>query len=111
MEDAATAEISRVQNWQWLLRHGADLDAGARRRARARHAPDLLARVLQEEMARVEEEVGAERFRKGRYAEAGKVFAKQCVAARSWMTFLRLTRTTSSWSTIPGRRHRASSEI
>ena len=27
MEDAATAEISRVQNWRWL-RHGAVLDAG-----------------------------------------------------------------------------------
>ncbi|GJN02517.1 hypothetical protein PR202_ga19877 [Eleusine coracana subsp. coracana] len=76
MEDAATAEISRVQNWQWL-RHAADLDAGG---VRVRATPDLLVRVLQEEMARVEEEVGAERFRNGRYAEAGKVFAKQCVA-------------------------------
>ena len=28
----------------------------------------------------VEAEVGAERFRQGRYAEAGKVFSKQCTA-------------------------------
>ncbi|KAM0873208.1 hypothetical protein ACQ4PT_038243 [Festuca glaucescens] len=76
MEDAATAEISRVQNWQWL-RHGATLDAGG---VAVRATPDLLARVVEEEMARVRAEVGAERFRRGRYAEAGKIFSRQCVA-------------------------------
>ncbi|CAM0904098.1 unnamed protein product [Alopecurus aequalis] len=76
MEDAATAEISRVQNWQWL-RHGASLDAGG---VAVRATPELLARVVEEEMARVRAEVGAERFRRGRYAEAGKIFIRQCVA-------------------------------
>jgi malate synthase len=76
MEDAATAEISRVQNWQWL-RHGATLDAGG---VAVRATPELLARVVEEEMARVRAEVGAERFRRGRYAEAGRIFCRQCVA-------------------------------
>ena len=74
MEEAATAEISRVQNWQWL-RHGAALDAGG---VEVRATPELLARVVEEEMARVEAEVGHERFRKGRYAEAGRIFSRQC---------------------------------
>ncbi|KAM0926201.1 hypothetical protein ACQ4PT_003720 [Festuca glaucescens] len=76
MEDAATAEISRVQNWQWL-RHGATLDAGG---VAMRATPELLARAVEEEMARVQAEVGTERFRRGRYAEAGKIFSRQCVA-------------------------------
>ncbi|KAF8703520.1 hypothetical protein HU200_032330 [Digitaria exilis] len=78
MEDAATAEISRVQNWQWL-RHGAALAHGAAG-VEVRATPELLARVLEEEMGRVEAEVGKERFRQGRYAEAGRIFARQCTA-------------------------------
>ena len=69
MEDAATAEISRVQNWQWL-RHGAALDAGG---VEVRATPELLARVMEEEMARIQAEVGPERFRQGRYAEARRI--------------------------------------
>uniref|UniRef100_M8C272 Malate synthase n=1 Tax=Aegilops tauschii TaxID=37682 RepID=M8C272_AEGTA len=76
MEDAATAEISRVQNWQWL-HHGAVLDAGG---VAVRATPELLAHVGEEEMARVQEEVGADRFRRGRYKEAGRIFIRQCVA-------------------------------
>lgn len=77
MEDAATAEISRVQNWQWV-RHGAALDAGCGVEVRA--TPELLARVVEEEMERLRAEVGAQRFRAGRYAEAGRIFGRQCVA-------------------------------
>jgi malate synthase len=76
MEDAATAEISRVQNWQWL-RHGAALDAGG---VEVRATPELLARVMEEEMARIQAEVGPKRFRQGRYAEAGRIFSRQCTA-------------------------------
>ncbi len=46
MEDAATAEISRTQLWQWV-RHGASLDDG---RVVTR---DLFARVLAEECAAI----------------------------------------------------------
>ena len=76
MEDAATAEISRVQNWQWL-RRGAALDTGG---VEVRATPELLARVMEEEMARIQAEVGPERFRQGRYAEAGRIFSRQCTA-------------------------------
>jgi hypothetical protein len=41
---------------------------------------ELLARVVEEEMARVRAEVGPEKFRRGRLAEAGKIFSRQCVA-------------------------------
>ncbi|CAA6663962.1 unnamed protein product [Spirodela intermedia] len=76
MEDAATAEISRVQNWQWL-RHGAALDGEA---VAVRVTPELFARVVEEELARIEREVGAERFARGRYAEACRIFTRQCTA-------------------------------
>ncbi|MQM05466.1 hypothetical protein Taro_038276 [Colocasia esculenta] len=77
MEDAATAEISRVQNWQWL-RHGATLDGDGVPGLRV--TPEMLARVLEEEMTRIEREVGKDRFQKGRYKEACKLFARQCTA-------------------------------
>ena len=62
MEDAATAEISRVQVWQWL-RHG----ARARRR-NAGHASSWSSALLDEELRVIENEVGAARFKDGRYA-------------------------------------------
>jgi len=61
MEDAATAEISRVQNWQWL-RRGAALDTGG---VEVRATPELLARVMEEEMARIQAEVGPRGSGKG----------------------------------------------
>ena len=51
MEDAATAEISRAQVWQWL-RHGVILDDGTRVTRR------LVLRVVDEEMKRINEETG-----------------------------------------------------
>ena len=52
MEDAATAEISRSQIWQWI-RHG-------------RFTRDHVREVLDEEMARIRAEVGDEVWEKGR---------------------------------------------
>ena len=58
MEDAATAEISRAQIWQWI-RYG-------RCSTMARKVtPDLFQRALKEEMARVKSEIGAARLRQG----------------------------------------------
>ena len=65
MEDAATAEISRAQVWQWM-HHGATLDDGRPVTAERFRA------VLDEEMARMRAEVGAERFDAGRFAEAAR---------------------------------------
>ncbi|MDP6591214.1 MAG: malate synthase A [Alphaproteobacteria bacterium] len=73
MEDAATAEISRAQVWQWL-KHGARLDDG-RVIDRA-----LFDQLLSEETAGLEQELGEERFAGGRFADAITLFAKLSTA-------------------------------
>jgi len=77
MEDAATAEISRVQNWQWI-KYNAVLDGGLVSGVRV--TKELFAQVLDEELVRIEREVGPAKFANGRYREAAKLFAKQCTA-------------------------------
>jgi malate synthase len=74
MEDAATAEISRTQIWQWLA-HRAALDDG---RTVTR---DLVARCVDEEYARVREEVGAARFDRGHFPEARRIFEQVATSA------------------------------
>lgn len=76
MEDAATAEISRVQNWQWL-RYGVELDGDG---LGVKVTRELFGRVVEEEMGRIEREVGKEKFNKGMYKEACKIFTRQCTA-------------------------------
>ncbi|CAG7891178.1 unnamed protein product [Brassica rapa] len=77
MEDAATAEISRVQNWQWI-RYGVELDGDG---LGVRVSKELFGRVVEEEMERIEKEVGKDKFKRGMYKEACKMFTKQCTAA------------------------------
>jgi malate synthase len=67
MEDAATAEISRTQVWQWI-RHGATLDDGRS------VTPALLAQVLSEELDVITGEIGRERMANGRFDEASRLF-------------------------------------
>jgi malate synthase len=67
MEDAATAEISRAQIWQWI-RYEAELEGGIV------VTPKFFERALAEEMERVREEVGAENYANGRFAEAVQLF-------------------------------------
>lgn len=74
MEDAATAEISRVQNWQWI-HYEALLDGEV---VPMKVTRELFGRILEEEMARIQREVGTKRFKSGRYEEAGKMFGRQC---------------------------------
>jgi malate synthase len=69
MEDAATAEISRVQTWQWL-HHGAQLDDGRK------VTPELFESVMGDEMAKVRAAIGEEAYGNGRFAEAEKLFAE-----------------------------------
>jgi malate synthase len=69
MEDAATAEISRAQVWQWL-KHGAVLDDGQR------VTIALVGRLLSEELLKIRAEVGDERFEGGRYQQAAGLFAE-----------------------------------
>jgi malate synthase len=82
MEDAATAEISRAQVWQWI-RHGAALEDG-------RRCDLFLAqRVVQEELDRIRESVGDERFEQGRYRLAANLFQK-LITSRDLADFLTL---------------------
>jgi malate synthase len=67
MEDAATAEISRTQIWQWL-KHRASLDDGTP------VTRELVAKRVEEEYARVRQEVGAARFDRGHFPAARKLF-------------------------------------
>ena len=69
MEDAATAEISRAQVWQWL-HHGASLEDGRR------VTPELIRSVIDDEMKRIEGEVGSDRLRSGRFVEARTLFER-----------------------------------
>ena len=82
MEDAATAEISRAQVWQWR-RHGAKIDGGP--------AIDgaLVERLLEEELARIRGSVGEERYRAGRYAAAAALL-RELVLADEFTEFLTL---------------------
>jgi len=81
MEDAATAEISRAQIWQWLHHGvsvgGAPLDA------------QRLSRTLEEEMQVVRGEVGADRFDAGHLDEAREIFLHLCLD-RDFAEFLTL---------------------
>ena len=69
MEDAATAEISRTQIWQWIT-HRAALDDG-RTVTRV-----LVGQLIAEEFVRVRDEVGAARFDRGRFEEARALFER-----------------------------------
>jgi malate synthase len=69
MEDAATAEISRAQVWQWI-RHGARLSDG---RIVTR---ELVQSIMAEEMARIRAAVGATASAAGRYEPAAKLFVE-----------------------------------
>jgi malate synthase len=76
MEDAATAEISRTQLWQWIY-HGADLSDGRK------VSPELFDEVLEDEMKKLREALGEERWTNGHFEEAIKLFsemtkAKEC---------------------------------
>ena len=73
MEDAATAEISRAQVWQWI-HLGAELDDG-----RA-VTPDMFKKALAAEMERVRSEVGAAAFEGGRFPQAIKLFSDMSLA-------------------------------
>ena len=81
MEDAATAEISRTQNWQWL-HYGATLVDG--RRVTAELAEECLA----DEMAKLKAALG-DTYAKGRFDEAIALF-KQLVLSDKLEAFLTL---------------------
>ncbi|MDP2377586.1 malate synthase A [Reyranella sp.] len=66
MEDAATAEISRAQVWQWV-RHGQTLSDG---RLVTR---ELVRAIVREELDKAKAEMGEEAYGKGRHEEAAQL--------------------------------------
>jgi malate synthase len=73
MEDAATAEISRAQIWQWIT-YGATLENGIH------VTPEFFVRALGEEMERVNDEIGPKTYGSGRFPEAIDLFRKLSLA-------------------------------
>ncbi len=82
MEDAATAEISRTQVWQWLrgagkLEDGRTIDQ------------DLYEELKLEEIGKIEAYVGKERFKSGKFPQAIELF-DELVLSDSYEEFLTL---------------------
>ncbi len=82
MEDAATAEISRSQVWQWI-RHGATLDDGRTVTA------ELVREILDDELATMREQLGEDRFEHGAFTAARDLF-EQVACAPEFIEFLTL---------------------
>ncbi|CAN5221408.1 malate synthase A [soil metagenome] len=82
MEDAATAEISRSQIWQWL-KFGAKLEGGQK------VTKQFFGRCLKEEMERVKREVGPDTYRAGRFKDAIAIF-RAMSTSKTFETFLTL---------------------
>ncbi len=85
MEDAATAEISRTQIWQWL-RHGAriEMEGGFTETMTKR----LYERIFKEEVAALRDELGKD-YASGRFEEAAELFT-QTAAGSDLPEFLTL---------------------
>ncbi|HEY8346583.1 MAG TPA: malate synthase A [Symbiobacteriaceae bacterium] len=81
MEDAATAEISRSQVWQWV-RHGARIDGTDTQITR-----DLVRKLVQEELEEIRRMVGEATFAAGRYREASALF-EQVALGEEFIEFL-----------------------
>jgi malate synthase len=83
MEDAATAEISRAQVWQWI-RHQAKLSSDGQL-----IDVKLCRKILAEEMDKTKDMVGEAKFTKGRYKEAAQLF-RDLIEAKSFPEFITL---------------------
>src|SRR4026209_103015 len=70
MEDAATAEISRAQTWQWI-RHPRGVLSDGRKVTK-----ELFRSVLREELEKIKTTVGAAHFEKGKFDTARELFDK-----------------------------------
>jgi len=67
MEDAATAEISRTQVWQWIHHH-AKMTNGAQVTA------ELIGKIVKEELSEIEKALGTEKFKSGKFKLASEIF-------------------------------------
>ena len=69
MEDAATAEISRAQIWQWL-RHKAKTVDGKE------VTLDYYKMLLEEELQKIKDTIGDEKYNQGKFKESAEIFNK-----------------------------------
>jgi malate synthase len=83
MEDAATAETSREQVWQWV-HNGVRLDTGELVTA------ELVRRVSDEVLAEIHAEIGDQLYASGRFEQARTVF-EQVALADDFPEFLTLS--------------------
>ncbi|MBX6396605.1 MAG: malate synthase A, partial [Alicyclobacillaceae bacterium] len=72
-EDAATAEIARAQVWQWIHHPKGVLDDGRK------VTVELFQQILAEELEKIKQTLGEERFRNGKFDLAAELFTKMSV--------------------------------
>jgi malate synthase len=82
MEDAATAEISRAQVWQWV-RHKAKLSDGRP------ITKELVDATIREELVKLNEMLGEDRFRNGKFELAAQLY-QQMMTSSQFDEFLTL---------------------
>ncbi len=82
MEDAATAEISRTQVWQWI-NNQSKLDTGEI------ISIELYEKLAQEEIKKIKELVGVETFENGKFKEAIQLF-DELIKEEEYQEFLTL---------------------
>jgi malate synthase len=73
MEDAATAEISRAQVWQWNKHQCKTIDGKT-------IDSIYVKKIVKEEMVQIKKEVGEHKFEKGNYERAAKMFEEMSIA-------------------------------
>ena len=86
MEDAATAEISRSQIWQWI-RHGVkvELEDGSK----SKLSSTLFEKIFADEIEKLENVMTASEYRKGQYDLAAEIFKKTATSV-DFVDFLTL---------------------
>ena len=82
MEDAATAEISRSQIWQWIRSPKGVLDDGRK------VTVELFRQLLAAEMPKIKAYLGDNAWAEGKYTEAAQMFDQMCTG--EYVEFLTL---------------------
>lgn len=83
MEDAATAEISRTQVWQWIRHPEGKIEDGRQ------ITEELVRETLQEELDKLKETIGSENYATGRFKEAAELFLS-LISEQDFVEFLTL---------------------
>jgi malate synthase len=83
MEDAATAEISRAQIWNWIRSPQGVLDDGRK------VTRELFQELLPQELAKVREILGEQQYAAGKYGAAAQMF-EQLTLDENFVDFLTL---------------------